>query len=81
MADQPAPAAPQTDSAAPGPASNLQESGYDVEVQLSDLQEDKEHPLGSATTFQELGLSVPLWHITLPYHTMALSLTSNSQTG
>ncbi|KAI8633783.1 ATP-dependent RNA helicase DBP5 [Xylariaceae sp. FL1651] len=60
MADEaPAPAAAsieaaQTDGAAPG--SNLQESSYDVEVQLSDLQKDTEHPLGSATTFQELGL-------------------------
>ncbi|KAI3322414.1 DEAD-domain-containing protein [Xylariaceae sp. AK1471] len=61
MADQPAEApaaagveAAQTDGAAP--TSNLQEPAYDVEVQLSDLQKDTEHPLGSATTFQELGL-------------------------
>lgn len=66
MTDQPAEAeapassgvaAAQTDGAAPD--SNLQESSYDVEVQLSDLQKDTESPLGSATTFQELGLSVP----------------------
>ncbi len=44
------------------PTSNLQESSYDVEVQLSDLQKDKENPLGSATTFQELGLLVSYWH-------------------
>ncbi|KAI1331721.1 P-loop containing nucleoside triphosphate hydrolase protein [Xylariaceae sp. FL0255] len=37
-------------------ASNLQENIYDVEVQLSDLQKDTEHPLGSARTFEELGL-------------------------
>lgn len=65
MADQPAEApatsgaaAAQTDGAAPD--SNLQENAYDVEVQLSDLQKDTENPLGSATTFQELGLSVPV---------------------
>ncbi|KAI0394088.1 P-loop containing nucleoside triphosphate hydrolase protein [Xylariaceae sp. FL0594] len=40
----------------PAPTSNLQEPSYDVEVQLSDLQRDTEHPLGSAKTFQELGL-------------------------
>jgi ATP-dependent RNA helicase DDX19/DBP5 len=55
MADQPAP----TTTGAPdgaAPTSNLQENSYDVEVQLSDLQKDSEHPLGSAATFQELGL-------------------------
>lgn len=58
MADQPAPAtAGAPDGTAP--ATNLQENSYDVEVQLSDLQKDSEHPLGSAATFQELGLSVP----------------------
>jgi ATP-dependent RNA helicase DDX19/DBP5 len=46
----------QTDDAAP--FSNLQEPEYDVEVQLSDLQKDTEHPLGSAASFAELGLSV-----------------------
>ncbi|KAI0479622.1 ATP-dependent RNA helicase DBP5 [Xylaria cf. heliscus] len=57
MADQTAqdPAGAPADGAA-APSSNLQENSYDVEVQLSDLQQDKEHPLGSATTFQELGL-------------------------
>lgn len=34
----------------------LQENSYDVEVQLSDLQKDTENPLGSAHTFEELGL-------------------------
>ncbi|KAI2467040.1 DEAD-domain-containing protein [Annulohypoxylon bovei var. microspora] len=34
----------------------LQEVSYDVEVQLSDLQKDTENPLGSAHTFEELGL-------------------------
>ncbi|KAI0885767.1 DEAD-domain-containing protein [Annulohypoxylon maeteangense] len=44
---------------APAPADNesrLQENSYDVEVQLSDLQKDTENPLGSAHTFEELGL-------------------------
>ncbi|KAI1459164.1 DEAD-domain-containing protein [Annulohypoxylon moriforme] len=36
--------------------SRLQENSYDVEVQLSDLQKDTENPLGSAHTFEELGL-------------------------
>jgi ATP-dependent RNA helicase DDX19/DBP5 len=48
--------AAQTNGTAP--VSNLQEPSYDVEVQLSDLQKDTEHPLGSAHSFQELGLSV-----------------------
>ncbi|KAI1425734.1 ATP-dependent RNA helicase DBP5 [Xylaria sp. FL1777] len=61
MADQPAqsPAAAGVEVAeanGAAPASTLQENSYDVEVQLSDLQKDREHPLGSATTFQELGL-------------------------
>ncbi|KAI1177154.1 P-loop containing nucleoside triphosphate hydrolase protein [Nemania sp. FL0916] len=55
MADQSAPAAPPAADGAAA-ASNLQESSFDVEVQLSDLQKDSEHPLGSATSFQELGL-------------------------
>ncbi|KAI1085059.1 DEAD-domain-containing protein [Whalleya microplaca] len=38
------------------PVSKLQENSYDVEVQLSDLQKDTENPLGSASTFEELGL-------------------------
>lgn len=55
MADQTeVPAGAPADGAAPD--SNLQENSYDVEVQLSDLQQDKENPLGSAATFQELGL-------------------------
>ncbi|KAI0838771.1 DEAD-domain-containing protein [Hypoxylon sp. FL0890] len=36
--------------------SRLQENSYDVEVKLSDLQKDTENPLGSAHTFEELGL-------------------------
>lgn len=59
MADQPAPATTGAPDGAAAPTSNLQENSYDVEVQLSDLQKDSEHPLGSAATFQELGLSVP----------------------
>lgn len=50
---QPAPAQGQ---AQPNDDSRLQESSYDVEVQLSDLQKDTENPLGSAHTFEELGL-------------------------
>lgn len=42
------------------PVSGLQEPEYDVQVQLSDLQKDTEHPLGSATTFEQLGLYVRL---------------------
>ncbi|KAK5628616.1 hypothetical protein RRF57_004331 [Xylaria bambusicola] len=58
MADQAAQAPADTGAEANGAAaaSNLQENSYDVEVQLSDLQKDEAHPLGSATTFQELGL-------------------------
>lgn len=60
MADQAAqdPAGPAVEADGAAPTSNLQESSYDVEVQLSDLQKDEAHPLGSATTFQELGLLV-----------------------
>ena len=61
MADQSALApagSGQVDGAAP--TSNLQENSYDVEVQLSDLQKDTENPLGSAHTFEELGLLVIL---------------------
>ena len=65
MADKPTEAPTTTGNEAShndgaAPTSNLQEPNYDVEVQLSDLQKDTEHPLGSATTFQELGLSVPI---------------------
>ncbi|KAI0012567.1 DEAD-domain-containing protein [Xylariaceae sp. FL0662B] len=38
------------------PESKLQENNYDVEVHLSDLQKDTDNPLGSASTFEELGL-------------------------
>lgn len=63
MTEQPA-QAPASSGAAAAPAdgaapdTNLQENSYDVEVQLSDLQKDTENPLGSATTFEELGLLV-----------------------
>ncbi|KAI0849273.1 DEAD-domain-containing protein [Daldinia vernicosa] len=50
---QPAPAQGQAQQ---NEESRLQESSYDVEVQLSDLQKDTENPLGSAHTFEELGL-------------------------
>ncbi|KAI8957393.1 DEAD-domain-containing protein [Daldinia sp. FL1419] len=50
---QPAPDQAQTEQ---NNESRLQESSYDVEVQLSDLQKDTENPLGSAHTFEELGL-------------------------
>ncbi|KAI1653316.1 DEAD-domain-containing protein [Daldinia decipiens] len=50
---QPAPAQGQAQQ---NDDSRLQESSYDVEVQLSDLQKDTENPLGSAHTFEELGL-------------------------
>ncbi|KAI0514512.1 ATP-dependent RNA helicase DBP5 [Xylaria bambusicola] len=58
MADQAAqpPAGTGAEANGAAPASNLQENSYDVEVQLSDLQKDEAHPLGSATTFEELGL-------------------------
>lgn len=36
--------------------SNLQQVDYDVEVSLNQLQQDQDHPLGSAKSFQELGL-------------------------
>ncbi|OTA70089.1 DEAD-domain-containing protein [Hypoxylon sp. EC38] len=47
---------PQAAVAEPKDESRLQENSYDVEVQLSDLQKDTENPLGSAHTFEELGL-------------------------
>ncbi|KAI1501956.1 P-loop containing nucleoside triphosphate hydrolase protein [Biscogniauxia marginata] len=65
MADQPAPVQDagsvenaQTDGASGQVpiSSMLQEPSYDVEVQLSDLQKDTENPLGSAHSFQDLGL-------------------------
>lgn len=50
-------AASQTDGAGVDHAgSGLQEPEYDVEVKLSDLQADKNNPLFSAKTFEELGL-------------------------
>jgi ATP-dependent RNA helicase DDX19/DBP5 len=47
--------AAQVNSAGQG-ASNLQDVDYDVEVSLNKIQENTDHPLGSAHTFQELGL-------------------------
>lgn len=37
-------------------ASKLLENNYDVEVQLSDIQNNTDNPLGSVHTFDELGL-------------------------
>lgn len=34
----------------------LQENSYDVEVQLSNLHQDTDNPLGSVSSFEELGL-------------------------
>ncbi|KAI1481173.1 DEAD-domain-containing protein [Daldinia eschscholtzii] len=48
--------APAQDEAQQDNDSRLQENSYDVEVQLSDLQQDTDNPLGSAHTFEELGL-------------------------
>ncbi|KAK7922983.1 ATP-dependent RNA helicase DBP5 [Apiospora marii] len=39
-----------------GGGSGLQEVNYDVEVSLNELQRDSTNPLGSAQTFEELGL-------------------------
>lgn len=45
-------------AAVPGtvPATGLLESTYDVEVKLSDLQNDTQNPLYSVSSFEELGL-------------------------
>jgi hypothetical protein len=52
-------AAAQTDNAGEIPSSsNLQQVDYDVEVSLNQLQQDLDHPLGSAKSFEELGLYV-----------------------
>ncbi|KAK8114180.1 ATP-dependent RNA helicase dbp5 [Apiospora kogelbergensis] len=49
--------ASQTDGAGTiGGGSGLQEVNYDVEVSLNELQRDSSNPLGSAHTFEELGL-------------------------
>ncbi|KAI1773382.1 DEAD-domain-containing protein [Hypoxylon cercidicola] len=42
--------------AQPADPPRLQEVSYDVEVQLSDLKQDTDNPLGSVHTFEELGL-------------------------
>lgn len=39
-----------------GGGSGLQEVNYDVEVSLNELQRDSSNPLGSAQSFEELGL-------------------------
>ncbi|KXJ90930.1 P-loop containing nucleoside triphosphate hydrolase protein [Microdochium bolleyi] len=41
---------------AAAPETNLQESSYEVQVQLSDLHQDTDHPLASVASFDELGL-------------------------
>jgi ATP-dependent RNA helicase DDX19/DBP5 len=55
-------AAPQGDDAAKDQPEGVSETGlfesnYDVEVKLSDLQNDQESPLYSVSTFDQLGLS------------------------
>ena len=45
--------ASQVDGAQPA-ASSLQEPEYDVQVELSELQQDTEHPLASATSFEQI---------------------------
>ncbi|KAI1435185.1 P-loop containing nucleoside triphosphate hydrolase protein [Xylaria sp. CBS 124048] len=52
----PAPATATADTKEDPPTSNLQDNIYDVQVQLSDLQKDTDSPLGSVSTFEELGL-------------------------
>ncbi|KAI1822396.1 P-loop containing nucleoside triphosphate hydrolase protein [Xylaria intraflava] len=56
MADQPDQPVANADAEAAPPTSNLQDNSYDVQVKLSDLQKDTESPLGSVSTFEELGL-------------------------
>ncbi|KAI6092044.1 DEAD-domain-containing protein [Hypoxylon rubiginosum] len=46
----------QPDPQPPTEVPGLQENSYDVEVQLSDLKQDTDNPLGSVHTFEELGL-------------------------
>ncbi|KAL2148735.1 hypothetical protein VTH82DRAFT_1882 [Thermothelomyces myriococcoides] len=43
-----------------GTNSGLVETSYDVEVKLADLQADKDSPLYSVTSFEELGLPKPI---------------------
>jgi hypothetical protein len=38
------------------PENNLQANEYEVQVELSDLQKDASHPLGSASSFEDLNL-------------------------
>jgi len=50
---------PQMDGAtAPFGGSQLHEPNYAVEVKLADMQADPNNPLYSATSFEQLGLSV-----------------------
>ncbi|KAI0386836.1 DEAD-domain-containing protein [Hypomontagnella monticulosa] len=58
LASRITPSGQPQDLGQPNQPSNLQENEYDVEVQLSELQQDTDHPLTSAHTFQELGLPV-----------------------
>ena len=44
--------------APPEPETGLNESTYEVEVKLSELQNDTNSPLYSAATFEQLGLYV-----------------------
>ena len=46
----------QVDGAADAPQTGLYESTFDVEVKLSDLQNDQANPLYSVSSFEELGL-------------------------
>ncbi|KAI1100963.1 DEAD-domain-containing protein [Jackrogersella minutella] len=55
-----APAPAPVPAPAPNEASQLNEPGYDVEVQLSDLHQNTDNPLGSASSFEELGLSTQI---------------------
>ncbi|KAI0134637.1 P-loop containing nucleoside triphosphate hydrolase protein [Xylariales sp. AK1849] len=53
--------AAQTDGAGQiASGSGLQEVNYDVEVSLNELQRDTDHPLGSVSSFTELGLPQPV---------------------
>lgn len=53
---KPAQTAPAADNPADGAGPGLVESNYDVEVKLSDLQNDAQNPLYSVSAFEDLGL-------------------------
>jgi len=58
--DQSQPNIPQMDGATePFNGSQLHEPDYAVEVKLADMQANPDNPLYSATSFEQLGLSVP----------------------